>query len=280
MVRKFAIQNSIGERLSLNEHTHLLTTPQGLGYTQANTNASLGLGFYKNIHKEYPARNIVGSIIFSEKPYEEYAKFIDWVNKGYDLMLVYNPNGTEYYAEFDVEYIQKGEINNVGVLDVPVSFYAKTPWYKILPQVINVDPTSGGSSSRFDLTFDFRFSNDDTAGNTVINSLGHLPAALDISVTGVMTDPKITLTDSAGLLIGKMELADVTIQNGSVLRYSSKYLDTGVWIDGVDQLPNLDLSNENFFRVPMSKACTLSITSTGATNLSATINVYQYYRSV
>lgn len=192
---------------------------------------------------------------------------------------MYTPDTETFYTDIDVEYVQKGEYNSIGVLEVPVSLVAKTPWYKITPQIVNIAPGDSENLSIFDLTFDFQFISENTDGSAQMSALGHIPAALEIIIPGPLTNPAITLYNSSDEIIGLMELTE-TIPSGSIMRYSSKYLDTGVWIDDTEMIEELDLNNENFFRVPLSELCTLRITSEGVSTLSATVNIYNYYRSV
>ena len=280
MYRKFTLRNSIGETLEMNGSERLFTSPSGLGYVQNNNLASVGGGFYINAKKTYPQRNLVGTVVFAgDDPYAQYTEFVDFINKGYDLTMVYNPNGTDFYAEIDVDFIQKGEKTNLGFLEVPVSFVAKTPWYRISPQTVNIQPGSGGNVSIFDLEFDFEFISENTDGSSIVATLGHIPASIEVIVPGPLTNPAIILYNSQGQIIGNMELT-AEVPSGSVLRYSSKYLDPGVWIDGVEQIEELNLNNNNFFRVPVDEACELRITSEGVASIDATVNLYNYYRSV
>lgn len=280
MYRQFKIVNSIGEEIDLNGTEELFVSPAGLGYVQQNNMAAIGSGFYKNAKKSYPARNIVGMIVFAgDDPYTQYREFVNFVNKGYDLTMKYKPNEpNEYLCDIDIEYINKTELK-VGVLECPVSFYAKTPWYQKTPQTIRIVPGGGGNISKFDVTFDFAFVGEATNGTAQIQTLGHLPASLEIVVPGPVTNPSIKLVSSDGTVEGLMTLA-AEIDEGSTLRYSSKYLDTGVWIDGEEQIEALDMNNENFFRVPTEGVHSLVIETEGVADINATVYIYNYYRSV
>ena len=280
MYRQFQLKNSIGETLDLNGSKSLFTTPQGLGYQQTNNMASIGDGFYINVKKSWPKVSVIGVIAFGgDDPYADYVEFVDFINKGYDMTLAYTPRSVTYYSEIDIEYINKGELNNIGVLEIPISMARKTPWYKITPQTVNIVPGSGGNVSTFDLVYDYEFIDENTDGEATVVSLGHIPASLEVIVPGALTNPSITLLDSNGVTLGKMELTG-NVGVGEKLIYSSKYLSPGVWIDDDEQIDNLNINNENFFRVPMGETCSLVVASEGVVNLTATVNLYNYYRSV
>lgn len=280
MYRTFTLKNSIGETLEMNGSERLFTSPSGLGYTQTNNLASIGSGFYINAKRDFPKRNLVGTVVFAgQDPYGQYVDFVNYLNKGYALTIIYNPNGTDYYAEIDVDYVQKGEYNNIGILEVPVSFVMKTPWYRVSPQTVNIEPGSGGNLSIFDLKFDFEFISENTDGSSQVSVQGHLPASIEVIVPGPLTNPTISLYSESGDVLGNMVLT-ATVPSGSTLRYSSKYLDPGVWIDDVEQIEQLNINNENFFRVPVDENCELRITSEGVASINATVNIYNYYRSV
>ena len=280
MYRQFQIKNSIGETFDLNGTKSLFATPGGLGYQQDNNLASIGDGFYVNVKKTWPKISVTGMVVFGgDDPYVDYVEFVDFINKGYDLTMAYTPRSVTYYSEIDIEYVNKGELNEIGILEIPISIARKTPWYKITPQMVDIIPGSGGNVSTYDLTYDYEFIGESTGGETPVISLGHIPASLEIVVPGALTNPSITLTDSNGNIIGKMQLTG-NVPLGSNLIYSSKYLSPGVWIDDVEQIDNLNINNENFFRVPTGETCSLTVASEGVVNLAATVNLYDYYRSV
>jgi len=273
--------NSIGERIDLNDKEGLLfTNPSGLGLTYDVSQADLEGGFYKRTKVEYPSQTIVGDLIILGDSYSKYREFVNWINKGRDLSFIYKPYGNvEYQVDVEIESLEKTELNQYGALLCALNMNTKTPWYAPNATIINVTPEVAGNSSRFDLQFDFTFLDDNTAGGTTVVSKGHIPSSLKVTIPGPIYNPSIELYKGTELL-GKMKLYDTSVASGSELIFSSLYTNSGVWIDNVSQIDKLDLSNNNFFRIPIGDACEIKIVSDQLVAINATVSVYDYYRSV
>lgn len=279
-MRKFYLENSIGERKDLQLSSFFFHTPEGLGISNRNEYENPADGFFSNVFGQTEQINIVGEIAFmGGDPYGDYKSLIDWIYGGYGLEFVYNPNGTEYFCDVDIDYIEKGEINyESGVLRCPVSFLGKTPWYKATATVFNfaLDPTI--QYKKYPYTYPYVYSLSGQVGSIAVTPSGHYPAVVELTANGEMTNPSLTLVNANGDILGKMRLDSVTIASGSVLSYSSDPSNPGVWIDGIDASQYLNLEYDNFFTIPR-EPCTISLSFIGPSE-TATIYVKQYYRSV
>ena len=97
---------------------------------------------------------------------------------------------------------------------------------------------------------------------------------------GPLSNPKLTLLGPTGAVIGLLDLSGIGIDTDERLIYSTKFGKIGVWKDGTDLLPELDLNNNNFFDVPINQTCTLRLESDTDIETVATIQLFEYYRSV
>jgi hypothetical protein len=279
-MRKFYLQNSLGERIDLNDvDKYILTSPGGLGLQFGVNQADIQNGFYKRTKIDNPSIQITGDITFvGSDPYADYRKLVNWLNSGNDFSVVYVPYGSEeYLCDVNIESLSKTEINDGSKLTCSLICIGRTPWYKPNAKLINIVPDSVESST-WDLEWDVVWSQDATAGETSVQASGHLPSAVKAVINGAIYNPKIILLKN-GTEVAKMEL-DKTVQSGETLTFSSLYTGAGVWIDGVSQLPYLDLANDNFFRIPLGEGYSLRITSDSSVSISGTISIYDYYRSV
>lgn len=280
-MRKFYLQNSIGERIDLNDtNKYIMTSPSGLGLQFMVNQFDISNGFYKRTKIDTPAVQIMGDITFtSMTPYKDYRELVNWLNAGYDLSVVYCPYGAdEYYCDVNVESIGKTEINSGHSMTCTMVLIGRTPWYKPIATVINIAPDSAEKST-WDWEWDVVWANDHTSGETEVKSGGHLPSAITVSLDGALYNPKILLLKN-GSTVAQMVLDDTTIAAGSVLSYSSLYTNAGVWVDGVSQLPKLDLANENFFRIPLGDGYSIRLTSEQSVPITGSIAIYDYFRSV
>ena len=282
-MRKFYLENKIGQRIDLNAAPYYFLNPQGLGIAFENTVAAIGNGFYKKTNSASPAGGVTGEIAIVEgggkNPYENYTALADWLMQGIDLSLVYLPHGTtEFYSDIDINYINKSEYTDTGYLSCVTSVICKTPWYKHTAKTLIITPGGGDSVSRFDMRFNFAFA-DSISGTVPINCSGHLPSAIRLTSNSALTNPRVELLDGSEV-VSRMLLSDTAITAGQDFEYSSLYLSPGVWVDGVSKIDALDLANENFFRIPPGREYRLRLASDAASDVSATIYLYDYYRSV
>lgn len=112
MVREFYVENELGQRFSLMdaENDCFFNSPAGLGYSYNIEYAQIGNDFIQNIRKISQGA-INGELIF--KKYENYKKFIDFIESATNLKIAYKvpfENGfTEYFKDIDVLSVDKGE---------------------------------------------------------------------------------------------------------------------------------------------------------------------------
>ena len=278
-MRRFYLENSIGERRDLQTAKEcFLRAPSGLGWADTNAYAS-AQGFFPRVFSEPTQAAPVGDLVFGG--YEDYRDFADWVHKGYDLTLIYSPDEIEYRIDVDLLSVQKGEINLWGRLECPFVMAAKTPWYKpTTRELVIAPPASETGYRRYTYKYTTQYAASSLVNQVEIYANGHLPAALYVVCPGPLLNPKLTLLGPAGDEIGVLDLNGVSIEADEKFYYSTRFGNIGVWRDGVDLLSELDLNNNNFFDVPTGQNCTLRLESDTDIETTATIQLYEYYRSV
>ena len=115
VVREFYIENETGQRFSMMniEKGCFLSSPTGLGYSYDTQYSQIGNDFLQNIRKLTQGQ-VGGELIF--KKYDNYKKFVDFIESAIFLKLVYKipfENGfTEFFKDIDISNIDKSEIRN------------------------------------------------------------------------------------------------------------------------------------------------------------------------
>lgn len=290
-IRKLYFQNAAGERYGLNGEKGVYASDlSGFGLTLAPTFADLSRGFFVPVSSESEPQNTVPfSLTFTKNPYETYRALVNWLAAAGGISIVYIPTGSqEYLRDVTVNFLQKGELNPVGWLEVPCSFFCSTPWYLPYPTTLVLEKGGTDTSKRYDYSYtdELQYGTDSSAAlSGTIAGAGHVNGSLELTYYGAITNPKIRLTgDISGRTYGLCSVSAVLIPSDK-LKFSSKYEESYVKkisADGkeTDLLADLDLSTTPFFHIPVNEPCTISVEADAAFTGRADLLVYYYYRSV
>lgn len=290
-IRKLYLQNASGDRWSLNGDLGVYASNlSGFGVTLAPTYADLTRGFFLPVGDESEPQNALAfAITFTRNAYAVYHSFIGWVSAAGSLSICYDPTGTqEYLRDVEVNFLQKGELTEVGWLEIPCSFYPTTPWYRPEPATLALLNTGTDESKRYAYCYteELRYGVDSSAALTgTIYGAGHVPGALDLVYYGGIVNPTIRIVgDGSGKTYGVCSIT-ATLGSSDRLEYSCQYKDSyarKVSANGTvtDLLDALDLSTTPFPHLPVDEPCTISIEADAAFTGSAELVIYYYFRSV
>ncbi len=290
-IRKIGFRNAAGERYGLNGEKGVYATGlSGLGFSLAPSFGDLGRGFFIPVSDESePQSSVPFTMVFTQSPYHAYKRFADWLAAAGTLTIVYNPTGTqEYYRDVSVNFLQKGELTEVGWLEIPCSLFCNTPWYLPTPTGMTLEASGADESKRYDYEYtdDFRYGSDSSAAlsGTIVGA-GHIPGALELSYHGAVTNPKIRLVgEVTGKTYGICSIAAV-LESTDTLTVSTRYENSYVRKisatgEVTDLLDALDLTLTPFFHIPVDEPCTVSVESDATLAGYANLMIFYYYRSV
>lgn len=278
---KYWLQNDAGERLSLCAwDTMALKSVQGLGANFEHVTADLENGFFSHVYEKNPSETITAELLIKGDAYRQYRELMNWLQSAEHIYFVYCPFGNdEYFTEVKLNFITKVGRKN-GWATMPISFIRLTPWYK--PVSISVD-FSVPSTATFFAWDVSRLGIDRIASNVAgtfsadVQAEGHLPAAVKITFNGHIGNPAFTLKDvERDVVYGRCEL------NGSYtgeVVLDTRYADSKVSHNGADIINDLNLMYDPFFRVPVGRPCVIEAGGNDISG-SATVEIYEYYRSV
>lgn len=290
-IRKLYLQNASGERWGLNgENGVFCTDLAGFGFTLEPSFANVGQGFFPLESADPETQNSIPfTLVFTKASYASYQMFVDWLASAGTVALIYNPAGKqEYHRDVLVNFLQKGELTQVGWLEIPCSFYCITPWYMPHPTLLSIQSSGKDERKRYAYRYtdSLKYGMDSSAGLfATIAGAGHIPAALELFYYGAIKNPQIKLVGNiSNKTLGVCSISAV-LQDTDVLKFSTKYEASGVKkisAAGVetDLLDALDLSLKPFFHAPVNEPCTVSIESDDFFAGRAELFVYYYYRSV
>lgn len=291
-MRKFWLENSIGERRPLNnENGIFLSNPTGLGATLTPTSINMRHGFFSRVAiDEEPQNSISGDLVFARDccSYADYRGFADWVFAATKLYFIYNPYGEkEFYRRVEVDYLTKTEMARGEWLSVPFNLLCFTPWYS--PENVILSVSSGGEDSfKYDFSYTPNLAYSASYGGDVsasMTSTGHIPAALKVIYRGAIINPIISVQNANGVLIGKCKIT-AQLDHTETLLFSSAYLDSYVVkrkADGTyeDLISKVDLLGDPFFKIPPNEEFALIIEASDSIQASKVeARVFYYYRTV
>lgn len=246
MVREFYIENGLGQRFSMMdiEKCCFLSSPTGLGYSNNIQFIQIENDFIEDI-KRIAQGQISGELIF--KKYDNFKKFIDFIEGTEDLRLVYKiplENETiEYYKDIDVSTVEKGEIGIDGVLRIPVTFMCKSLWYEAKEVVYNIDSVT--NELRWDFNWNPAFTSYDNR-NIIFENKGHTNAPFKLELNGEIISPKIIIFEDEKE-IERLDLTGLTINAGEKLIYNTKDTKQQIYKEGAMGKENLfSFLNPNF----------------------------------
>lgn len=278
-MRKFFLENEYGVRLDLNSpDVGFLTSPSGLGYNMTANYVNIG-NSYLNSYMNTNQAEIKGTLVFGGRnPYENYEKYVDFVNAAQKLRIVYVPITGEYFRDVDMVSIDKGEMGK-GVLSCTVSFKCRSLFY------INKEDRFVIERSEGELRFDFRWParfNDYSERTVIFDNRGHVPASFTAEIFGYTENPVIEIVVN-GVVMAKVQF-DVILQEGERILYSS--LDGDLYCykaykDGRQEniASTLDINNLNFFKLPVGECLVRFTSTTGVTNKTV-MQIYQFFKTV
>lgn len=290
-IRKLYLQNAAGERYGLNGEKGIYASSlSGFGLTLSPTFADLGRGFFIPVSDESePQATIPFTLTFTKNPYDSFRMLVSWLNAAGTVTIAYNPTGKqEYWRDVTVNFLQKGELNSVGWLEIPSSFFCNTPWYLPEPTTLQLETGGTDESKRYDYEYtdELKYGADSSAAlSGTIAGAGHIPGSLELTYYGAITNPKIRLTGNiSGKTYGVCAVS-VVLAPSDTLKFSTRYENSYVkriTAAGVetDLLDALDLSSTPFFHIPVDEPCEISVEADAAFTGYADLLIYYYYRSV
>lgn len=288
MVRKFALQNKMGERLDLMLKSSFLSEPTGLGFSEAKEYISPSDGFFYEINSNYSQPKISAQVVFLDlkNAYADFRKMATWINKQNDLKIVYRPYGSDdFFMNVKISEFSKAEITPEGYLACDITFDGLSPWFSQTPLTLNFQKSSSGTK-RYTYKYQYIYGVSRTPGSVDFQIDGDFDGGVEFTAQGLAVSPILTLKrKDNGKVLGKMDLTGTSIAQGEKLIFSSTSNNSGVWIEKNGERKNiidsavLQEGVELFFKAPRNTSLTLSLEVSGVIEGSTTVNVYSYWKT-
>lgn len=288
MVRKFALQNKMGERLDLMLKSSFLNEPTGLGFSETKEYISPSDGFFYEINSNYSQPKISAQVVFFDlkNAYADFRKMATWINEQEDLKLVYCPYGSDdFFMNVKISEFSKGEITPEGYLACDITFDGLSPWFSQTPLTLNFQKSSSGTK-RYTYKYKYVYGVSRTPGSVDFQIDGDFDGGVEFTAQGLAVSPILTLKrKDNGKVIGQMDLTGTSVAQGEKLIFSSVSNNSGIWLEKDGERENIIDSAvlregvELFFKAPRNTSLTLSLEVSGIIEGNTTVNVYSYWKT-
>lgn len=283
MYRTFTLRNEKGEEYPLSSPDFykygFLTEPDGLGIDIKNTYVKLGETFLQT-DSDIQQGEFEGTMLFPS--YSVYRQFANFIFSATSLTLLYNYEGAPgtYHRQCVVNELEKGEMNENGILECSLSLELSTLYY--LENQVNYYVVASEIDRRYSIPYPNRYK-DFEALNIVLHNDGHIPAAFACTIWGYIENPNVRIVALNGWNRYNITFP-VTLQVGECVRYSSQ--DGNSYVQRVDSsgtvtnlLPMLSITRNNFIRIPKGYHRLYFGGDTPVTN-NISYTMYKYYKAV
>lgn len=286
-MRQFYLQNEYGEKIAFQGGDIFFYEPSGLGFEDNNDYEASG-NYFIRTSNEFEQVPINGNLIFMPgDQYQNYFNFANWIFEAKSLKIGYKPAKQWYFIDVDLISLDKEEINELNLLEVPATFYPKTPWYLEQQVKIDIGGELNDNIKRYAYTYPYRYSNTIKKGSAVFTLAAQLPSGFDLTIDGAAYNPIITAKiESTGEIIGQIDLSSMSAQDGEQLYFSTLPDTAGAYLitkDGKQDLtPFLDLDSKipTYFKIPPRVPIEFNINAETPKGLSAKLTINRYYRTV
>lgn len=233
MIRKFYIENALGNRYSLQDTNVLGRNPSGLGAEV--TFESVILGESKKVtetHYELIDKHL--SIVFRgtiPEVYQAYQDFVRFLSRK-PLRLIYVTPNTfeEYWCDVVLTRLDKTEVNEANVLECDLELSPVDFWRNSRTNILDVGDDDEGSGKKYPLKRPYSYGSKSLSEVSISNN-GFYNAPFIIEIDGTTTNPIITLYDSNNVRYGQARLVgtfDKIVINSDELNESIQLVQNGV----------------------------------------------------
>lgn len=279
-MRTLTLINEYGVSYALSAlPTGFIRESEGFGYNIDAKYIRIGDSFV-NTFFETKQQKITGTIEFGgASPYEAFADFAKFVRTSHELTLCYaTPAGT-YYREVDVTELEKAEKTG-ATLPIEITMACRSLWFAGSETRFEVQ-TDVSDAMQYEYAYPYRYVNF-TAGKITLTNDGSVPAPLTVRFEGPITNPSLTLTGQDSAEISRVDITGEA-HVGGVIEYSSVDGSLLCQLDESGTQTNLagalDISNENFFKVPVG-TYVLEISADSAITAGVTVTMLKLYKAV
>lgn len=278
MVRKFKLQNAIGNTLDLMDRDAFFYVPDGLGFRMDSQYMQIG-NAYKLIETESAQKTPSGVMIFSSyAKYQTFAKFISYT----PLKLMYCPISEWYYLDCIVSSLSKAEFDHTTHrLHCNIDFTATSKWY--VPRIAYRTTEEVVDAKKYTYSYNYTYA-DAINGIIDITNNSTEESPLIITILGDITDPTWTLIVNNVTVQSGAVSGNIPAGNKLVINAKDNELEIGEYVVGTNafvgnRYQDSDFSKDNFIYAPVGQS-TLRISGNVVQTIDAFVEIEEIYETI
>lgn len=277
---KFALRNEYNQEYELNtDKTHYMPNPSGLGYEMDTEYTRIGTSWVAGSTEDSQAE-ISGEVYFkSSECFKEFSNFAKFIRTASTLKFVYQNDVGEYIKDVSVRSIEHAGLVGHNTLKCTLTMIAKSLWYSNNVTNYRIDTVSG-ETMRYPYKLPARFKGN-ANGTIEVTNDGSVEAPFTASFIGAIVNPTLILCQDEEEvarieIIGEAfegESIELSTVDGDLYCYR-KRMD-----ENVSLVSDLDISNNNFFKLPIGTS-TITLSADSDITHPVIFTVKKLYRAV
>lgn len=277
-MRKFKLQNALGESFDLMRRDAYFQSPEGLGVEYSNRYARVGTNFIPT-QNEIAQGSISGEMWF--KGYAQYTEFRKHIAKQ-PLKLLYTINDTTYTIDCRIGSLEKAEISNrTGLLQCAIDFDCTSLWYiRRKPEWTAAVDVVGGKVYSYQYDYTYR---EALANQIRETNYSDMESPAIITIYGPVVDPEWRILVNGKAVSSGALTATISSGHKLVINSVDDQLEIAEYdADGTylrDLYQTVDFDKTNFMYLP-SGNCVMTFQSGDGSNVSASLELLELYETV
>ncbi len=279
MITKFTLINEYGQSYAFeSKERGLFSKPTGMGFEMSASYTLLGNTWVQDYLTDKQT-SITGTILFaSEDPYKSQTTCLKFLRASKKLKLSRTTSIGTYYKDVDLTKYSFSKIDN-RVLECSVVLQSRSLWYANATLTYSFS-TAEDTVLKYPFKFPASFRSK-SKGVIDVSNDGSVEAPFTVSFHGAVTNPSLVLTqdeeEKARIdIIGDAaegETIELSTVDGDLYCYVKKAS------GNVSLVANLDIENNNFFKIPIGSSRILLTAESDITN-QVIFTMKKLYRAV
>lgn len=279
MITKFTLLNEYGQsHVFESKESGLFSKPTGMGFEMTVSYTLLGNAWVQDYMTDKQT-SITGTILFASKdPYKSQSTLLKFLRTSKKLKLSRTTSVGTYYKDVDLTKYSFSKIDN-RVLECAVTLQPRSLWYANATSAYSFS-TSEDTVLKYPFKFPSSFGGK-SKGVIDVSNDGSVEAPFTVSFYGAVTNPSLVLTQD------EVETARIDIigdaADGESIELSTVDGDLYCYVKkssgNVSLVANLDIENNNFFKIPIGSS-QISLSAESDITNPVIFTIKKLYRAV